>query len=129
MLIKVETRYWYPITENMTNQQFIKKNYWVILSKSYMTTSYGVMVVYSPAECGKAWFWDPVRVKPKIEIGICCFFAKQAALRSKSKDWLALNQDNVFKWRDKPTCKLLLQWASTIIIISLKYKLFSPWYS
>ena len=27
MLIKVETRYWYPITENMTNQQFIKKNY------------------------------------------------------------------------------------------------------
>jgi len=56
MLIKVETRYWYPITENMTNQQqFIKKNYLVILSKSYMTTSYGVMVVYS-SECGKAWF-------------------------------------------------------------------------
>ena len=28
-------------------------------------------------------------------IGICCFSAKHAALRSKSKDWLAQNQDNV----------------------------------
>jgi hypothetical protein len=30
------------------------------------------------------------------EIGICCFSAKHAALRSKSKDWLAWNQDNVY---------------------------------
>jgi hypothetical protein len=29
------------------------------------------------------------------EIGICCFFAKHAALRRKSKDWLARNQNNV----------------------------------
>ena len=29
------------------------------------------------------------------KIGICCFSAKQAALRRKSKDWLAWNQDNV----------------------------------
>jgi hypothetical protein len=29
------------------------------------------------------------------EIGICCFSAKQAALRRKSKDWLASNQGNV----------------------------------
>jgi hypothetical protein len=68
MLIKVETRYWYPITENMTNQQFIKKKYWVILSKSYMTTSYGVTVVYSPAECGKAWFWDPVGSNQRLKL-------------------------------------------------------------
>ena len=27
--------------------------------------------------------------------GICCFSAKHAALRRKSKDWLARNQDNV----------------------------------
>jgi hypothetical protein len=27
--------------------------------------------------------------------GICCFFAKHAALRRKNKDWLARNQDNV----------------------------------
>jgi hypothetical protein len=29
------------------------------------------------------------------EIGICCFSAKYAALRGKSKDWLVRNQDNV----------------------------------
>jgi hypothetical protein len=34
------------------------------------------------------------------EIGICCFSARHAALRSKSKDWLALNQNNVSEWGD-----------------------------
>ena len=34
------------------------------------------------------------------KIGICCFFAKHAALRRKSKDWLARNQDNVFECGD-----------------------------
>ena len=34
------------------------------------------------------------------KIGICCFSIKHAELRSKSKDWLALEQDNVFGWRD-----------------------------
>jgi hypothetical protein len=29
------------------------------------------------------------------KIDICCFFAKHAALKRKSKDWLARNQDNV----------------------------------
>jgi hypothetical protein len=29
------------------------------------------------------------------KIGICCFSAKHAALRRKSKDWLAQNQDNM----------------------------------
>jgi hypothetical protein len=29
------------------------------------------------------------------KIGICCFSAMHAALRRKSKDWLARNQDNV----------------------------------
>jgi hypothetical protein len=34
------------------------------------------------------------------QIGICCFSAKHASLRSKSKDWLARNQDNVSEWSD-----------------------------
>jgi hypothetical protein len=34
------------------------------------------------------------------KIGICCFDAKHAALRRKSKDWLARNQDNVSEWGD-----------------------------
>jgi hypothetical protein len=34
------------------------------------------------------------------KIGICCLSAKHAALRRKSKDFLALNQDNVSEWGD-----------------------------
>jgi hypothetical protein len=43
------------------------------------------------------------------EIGICCFSAKHAASRSKSKDWLARNHDNVSEWCDMSTCGLLFQ--------------------
>jgi hypothetical protein len=32
------------------------------------------------------------------KIGNCCFSAKHAALRRKSKDWLTRNQDNVSEW-------------------------------
>jgi hypothetical protein len=35
------------------------------------------------------------------KIGICCFLAKHKVFRSKSNDWLAWNQDNV--WRDMST--------------------------
>ena len=50
------------------------------------------------------------------KIGICCFSAKHAALRRKSKDWLALNHDNVSKWSNMSTHGLLFQLASTIKI-------------
>jgi hypothetical protein len=43
------------------------------------------------------------------KIGICCFFAKHAALRRKSKDWLAWNQNNVFEWSDMSIRELLFQ--------------------
>jgi hypothetical protein len=33
------------------------------------------------------------------EIVICWFLAKHAALRSKSKDWLARNRYNVSEWQ------------------------------
>ena len=32
------------------------------------------------------------------KIGICCFCTKHTALRRKSKDWLAQNQNNVSEW-------------------------------
>ena len=48
------------------------------------------------------------------EIGICYFSSKHAALRSKSKDWLAGNQDNASEWGDMSTRELLFQWAITI---------------
>ena len=40
--------------------------------------------------------FDPQLGQTKdYKIGICCFSAKDAALRSKGNDWLAWNQDNV----------------------------------
>ena len=42
-------------------------------------------------------------------IGICCFSAKHAALWSKSKDWLAQNQNNVSTWGHMSIRGLLFQ--------------------
>ena len=42
-------------------------------------------------------------------IGICCFSSKDAALRRKSKDWLARKQDNVSEWGDMSIRGLLFQ--------------------
>ena len=59
----------------------------------------------------------PGQIKLKtIMIGICCFSAKHAALRRKSKNWLARNQDNVSEWGDISIRGLLFQCSSTIKI-------------
>ena len=48
------------------------------------------------------------------KICISCFSAKHAALRRKSKYWLARNQDNASQWGDMSICGLLFQcWHST----------------
>jgi hypothetical protein len=49
-------------------------------------------------------------------IGICCFSAKHAALRRKSKDRLARNQDNVSEWSDMSNRGLLFQWLGIRIM-------------
>ena len=41
------------------------------------------------------------------KIGICCFSAKHASLRRKSKDWLARNQNNVSEWSNMSAHGLL----------------------
>ena len=43
------------------------------------------------------------------KIGICCFSVKHAALRRKSKDWLARNQNNVSEWGEMSIRGLLFQ--------------------
>jgi len=50
------------------------------------------------------------------KIGTCCFSAMHAALRRKSKDWLARNQNNVSEWSCMSIRGLLFQWTSTIKI-------------
>jgi hypothetical protein len=44
----------------------------------------------------------------EYKIGICCFSAKNASLRWRSKDWLARNQNNVSEWSYISTRWLLL---------------------
>jgi hypothetical protein len=59
----------------------------------------------SAIDCG----YEPRSCQTKeYKIGICCFSAKNAALRRKSKDWLARNQNNVSEWSDISTQWLLL---------------------
>ena len=43
------------------------------------------------------------------KIGICCFSTKYPTLRSKNKDWLAGNQNNVSEWGDMSIHGLLFQ--------------------
>jgi hypothetical protein len=64
-------------------------------------------------ECGFE-SWSPETEDYKNNI--CCFSIEHAALRSKNKDWLTQNQDDVSNWRDVYTYRLLFQWASTIKI-------------
>jgi hypothetical protein len=53
---------------------------------------------------------EPRSGQPKdYKICICCFSAKHVALRRKSKDWLARNQDHVSEWGDMSTHGLLFQ--------------------
>ena len=49
-------------------------------------------------------------------IGMCCFYAKHAALQRKKEDWLARNLNHVSEWSAISTRELLFQWASTIEI-------------
>ena len=53
--------------------------------------------------------FGPGRVKPKA-------IQLHAALRSKNKDELARNKNNVSEWSDMSIRGLLFQWASTIKI-------------
>jgi hypothetical protein len=55
------------------------------------------------------WFEPLLGQTKDYTIGICCFYAKHAALRRKNKDWLARNQDNLSKWDDTSNRGLLFQ--------------------
>jgi hypothetical protein len=60
----------------------------------------------SAVDCG----FEPWSGQTKdYKIGICYFSVKHAALRRKSKDWLAWNQNNVSEWSDMYTRELFFQ--------------------
>ena len=49
------------------------------------------------------------QTKDYKKIGICCFSANHATLRSKNTDLLARNQNNVSEWSDMSIRRLLFQ--------------------
>ena len=58
----------------------------------------------STVDCG----FEPRSCQAKdYKIDMCYFSAKHPALRRKSKDWLAQNQNNVSEWSDMSTCGLV----------------------
>jgi hypothetical protein len=75
----------------------------------------GVMVSVLASSAVDRWF-EPRSGLTNYKIGICCFSTKHTALRSKSKDWLTRNQNNVSEWGDMSNHGLLFQWAIIIKI-------------
>jgi len=51
----------------------------------------------SHARLGDGRTWTRSGQTKDYTIGICCFSAKHASLRRKSKDWLAQNENDVPK--------------------------------
>jgi hypothetical protein len=76
----------------------------------------GVMVSMLASSAVDHLFKSRLGQTKDYKISICCFSTKHAALRTKSKDWLAQNQDNVSDRGDMSIRRLLFQRASTIKI-------------
>ena len=64
----------------------------------------GVMVIMLTSSSVDRGFEHRSGHTKDYKIGIFCFSAKHVALRRKSKDWLARNQDNASEWGDMSIC-------------------------
>ena len=69
----------------------------------------GVMVCVLASNAVDRGFEPRSRQTKDYKIGICCFSAKHAALRKKSKNWLARNQINVSAWSNMSNRRPLFQ--------------------
>ena len=68
---------------------------------SYNTNRIGGVIVSVLASSAVDRGFEPRSGHTKsMQIDICCFSGKHAALRRKSKDYSARNQDNVSEWGD-----------------------------
>ena len=85
-------------------------SYNLIYISSFHTNHIGGVMVSVLAASVVYRGFKPRLGQPKdYEIVICCFSAKHAALRRKSKDWSAGDPNNVSKWSDMSTLGLLFQ--------------------
>jgi hypothetical protein len=95
--------------------EFLLNSYYYYLSHFF--NRIGGVMVSVPASSVVDRGFEPWSGQTKdYKIVICCFSAKHAALRSKSKYWMPRNQNNVSEWSDMFARGLLYQWASTIKI-------------
>ena len=78
-------------------------------SDQLMYTSYNYRKLYARLVCGRSSVSTLIKSNQRLLIGICCFSAKQAALKRKIKDWLARTHDNVLEWGDMSIRGLLFQ--------------------
>ena len=114
---------------SITDESFVNQADWskicfqikygsvIIVSIQLHNRTGGVMVSVLAFECDRSWIRAPSGQTKDYEIGICCFSTKNSALRSRSKDWLDRNQDNVSKWSDMSMTHGLLFQCSSIIKI------------
>ena len=79
------------------------------LIKIYSNRISGVMVSVLASSVVDRGFEPRSGQTKDYKISICCFSAKHAALRGKSKNWLAPNQNNVPGCSDMSTRGLLFQ--------------------
>jgi hypothetical protein len=82
----------------------------------------GVMVSVLASSAVARWFEHLSGQTKDYKIGICCFSAKRTALRSKSKDWLTQNQDNVSEWGDITVVSMSWPWKNPTKRVSLVQK-------
>ena len=104
----------YLIKKKILGRYFVVwRKYYVPILKERIING-GVMVsmfVFSLSVVDRGFMpqWSQTK---DYKIGICCFFAKHLVLRSKSKDGLARNQNNVSEWGDMSIHGLLFLWAT-----------------
>jgi hypothetical protein len=92
----------------MTNRKRAKGQ--IMIYKTLHNRIGGVLVSVLAASGEDREFLPRSSETKDYKIGICCFSTKHAAaLRRKSKDWLALNQNNVYEWSDMSTSRLMFQ--------------------
>ena len=91
-------------------------NWYYICTIAFNLNSFvGVKVIVLVSNAVERGFELRSRQTKDYKIGICFFSAMHAALRSKSKYWLAQNQDNVERHVFPPTA-VFFKSASTVNI-------------
>jgi hypothetical protein len=82
----------------------------------HYTTPNGMLLYGSVSSRKKS----PCRIKPDYKTGLFCFSTKHTVLRSKSKDWLAQEQDNVYEWSDMFTHVASVSQINSITIYQIQ---------